>query len=102
MAERVGVLWQFEIHPPVSSVTSFESTDNTNVDGASYMNTFSRYYLHSAGAYFASNVGVTPSVIPVGALAPFAMQRHATTDWSVMLNSAVASGNALAEVACPG
>jgi hypothetical protein len=59
------------------------------------------YYLHSVGAYFANNVGVAPNVKPEGALAPFAMQRQATTDCSGMLNSAVASGNRLAAFACP-
>jgi hypothetical protein len=60
-----------------------------------------RLYLHSVGAYLANKVGAVPKVKPVGALAPLAKQRQATTDWSGTLNSAVASGNALAAVDSP-
>jgi len=53
------------------------------------------------GAYLAANVAEALSVNPPGALAPLAMQRQATTDWSGTLNSAVASGNVLAAEDCP-
>ena len=101
MVGSQGVLWRFETHPAARSMNAFESTDNAIAGDAFFMTTVVRHYLHSVGAYFASNVGVAPNVNPVGALAPFAMQRQATTDCSGMLNSAVASGNRLAAVASP-
>ena len=56
---------------------------------------------HSDGANLASSVGVAAKVIPVGALASFARQRHATAAWSGTLKSAVASGKAVAAPLVP-
>ena len=59
------------------------------------------YHRHSFGAYLASSVGVALNVMPVGTVAFLARQRQATADCSGMLNSAVASGSALAALVVP-
>jgi len=76
MAVRAGVLWRSE-NPAFAT------------------------YRHSDGAYLASSVGAALKVIPVGAVAFFAMQRQATAAWSGTLKSAVASGKAVAAVLVP-